>query len=68
MFVQAIIVCKNKYCKDYHGLFLLRGSDWNLANPDYTVRMRIIAIGKRCLIKLEDKNTGVGLKTAALFA
>ncbi|XP_065187248.1 adaptin ear-binding coat-associated protein 2-like [Sycon ciliatum] len=35
-----------------------RGSDWNLSNPDYTVRLRIVGEGSKCLIKMEDKISG----------
>lgn len=35
-----------------------RASDWNLANPDWTGRLRITAKGKQCFLKLEDKTSG----------
>ena len=38
--------------------FFGRGSDWNLSNPDYTVRLRIVGEGSKCLIKMEDKISG----------
>lgn len=35
-----------------------RAADWKLDTPDWTGRMRVVAKGKECIIKLEDKNTG----------
>lgn len=35
-----------------------RAADWNLAEPQWTGRMRLVAKGKECILKLEDKNTG----------
>lgn len=35
-----------------------RAADWNLAAPQWTGRMRLVTLGKDCMIKLEDKNTG----------
>ncbi|XP_063236757.1 NECAP-like protein CG9132 [Bacillus rossius redtenbacheri] len=35
-----------------------RAADWNLADPHWTGRMRLVAKGKDCVIKLEDKNSG----------
>ncbi|ODN06247.1 hypothetical protein Ocin01_00426 [Orchesella cincta] len=39
-----------------------RANDWNLENPDWTGRLRLVHKGSRCIAKLEDKITG------ALFA
>uniref|UniRef100_A0A034W5F3 NECAP-like protein CG9132 n=1 Tax=Bactrocera dorsalis TaxID=27457 RepID=A0A034W5F3_BACDO len=39
-----------------------RAADWNLGEPTWTGRMRLVAKGTACNLKLEDKNTG------ALFA
>nr|CAG4650568.1 EOG090X0G5X [Sida crystallina] len=36
----------------------VRASDWNLATPDWTGRMRLVTKGKDCVIKLEDKISG----------
>ncbi|EDV23806.1 uncharacterized protein TRIADDRAFT_57380 [Trichoplax adhaerens] len=33
-----------------------RAADWSLTKPDWTGRMRIIAKGKQCIVKLEDKS------------
>lgn len=33
-------------------------ADWNLAEPQWTGRMRLISKGNELAIKLEDKNTG----------
>lgn len=35
-----------------------RAADWNLAEPQWTGRMRLVAKGKECLLKLEDKTSG----------
>ncbi|CAL1277111.1 unnamed protein product [Larinioides sclopetarius] len=35
-----------------------RAADWKLHSPDWTGRMRIVSKGKKCFIKLEDKNSG----------
>ncbi|KFM68582.1 Adaptin ear-binding coat-associated protein 1, partial [Stegodyphus mimosarum] len=35
-----------------------RAADWKLDAPDWTGRLRIVSKGKRCFIKLEDKNSG----------
>ncbi|KAI1301789.1 Adaptin ear-binding coat-associated protein 1 [Halotydeus destructor] len=35
-----------------------RASDWKLDEPDWTGRMRIVAVGKKCIIKIEDKSSG----------
>ncbi|XP_065842321.1 adaptin ear-binding coat-associated protein 1-like [Oscarella lobularis] len=35
-----------------------RAADWNLEKPDWTGRMKIVAKGKNCTIKLEDKTSG----------
>ncbi|RZF32475.1 hypothetical protein LSTR_LSTR011329 [Laodelphax striatellus] len=35
-----------------------RAADWNLDEPQWTGRMRLLAKGKECLLKLEDKISG----------
>ena len=35
-----------------------RAADWNLSEPDWTGRLRVLVKGKRCEIKLEDKGNG----------
>ena len=35
-----------------------RAADWNLSNPDWTGRLRCIAKGRTCEIRLDDKSTG----------
>lgn len=37
---------------------LSRAADWNLNEPQWTGRMRLVAKGIECILKLEDKNTG----------
>ena len=39
-------------------LSIFRASDWNLAAPDWTGRMRLVTKGPECILKLEDKVTG----------
>jgi len=35
-----------------------RAADWNLAEPNWIGRLKVIAKGEQCFVKLEDKNTG----------
>ncbi|XP_033113597.1 adaptin ear-binding coat-associated protein 2-like [Anneissia japonica] len=35
-----------------------RAADWKLDQPDWTGRLKVIAKGKSCFVKLEDKSTG----------
>ena len=35
-----------------------RAADWNLAEPDWTGRLKVVAKGEQCSVKLEDKTTG----------
>lgn len=35
-----------------------RAADWKLDSPNYICRLKIISKGERCLIRLEDRNTG----------
>lgn len=37
---------------------VVRAADWNLAEPNWTGRMKVVAKGEKCFIKLEDKITG----------
>lgn len=39
-------------------MHFLRAADWNLAEPTWTGRMRLVAKGNECAIKLEDKTSG----------
>ena len=36
----------------------IRAADWSLDQPSWTGRLRLVAKGKDCIIKLEDKITG----------
>lgn len=38
---------------------MCRAADWKLDAPDWTGRMRVVSVGKKCFIKLEDKNSGL---------
>lgn len=35
-----------------------RAADWNLAQPDWTGRLRLISLGEKLFLKIEDANTG----------
>ncbi|KAG9511031.1 Adaptin ear-binding coat-associated protein 1, partial [Fragariocoptes setiger] len=35
-----------------------KASDWNLDNPDWKGRMRLITIDDKCILKLEDETSG----------
>ena len=36
-----------------------RAADWNLAAPDWRGRLRVVSVGEKCLVKLEDKISGM---------
>jgi hypothetical protein len=38
--------------------YTYRAADWNLAGPDWSGRLRLVAKGQKCALKLEDKNNG----------
>lgn len=35
-----------------------KAADWNLSDPQWTGRMRLVTKDKECVLKLEDKNSG----------
>ena len=35
-----------------------RAADWNLTQPDWTGRLRCVALGKKVQLKLEDRGSG----------
>jgi hypothetical protein len=35
-----------------------RASEWTLDKPDWSGRLRIVSLSNKCIIKLEDKNSG----------
>ena len=35
-----------------------RAADWNLGAPDWKGRMRLVSLGEKCLVKLEDRISG----------
>lgn len=35
-----------------------RAADWNLAQPDWTGRIRLIAVGDKCFLRVEDSTSG----------
>lgn len=38
--------------------FCFRAAEWKLDEPNWTGRMRLVAVGKRLELRLEDKTTG----------
>jgi len=42
---------------DMFNLFY-RAADWNLAEPTWTGRLRIVSVGDACTLNLEDRNNG----------
>ncbi|CAI8051011.1 NECAP-like protein CG9132 [Geodia barretti] len=36
----------------------VRAADWNLESPDWKGRLRVVSMGEKCLVKLEDKISG----------
>ena len=47
------------YVSAVPGLFPLRAADWDLPNPQWKGRLKVVARGDKCFIKLEDKITGM---------
>ena len=43
----------------YICLYVYRAADWNLSTPDWSGRLRVVALGEKCTIKLEDKVSGM---------
>jgi len=41
-----------------HNQLYFRAADWNLSEPEWTGRMKLVSKGNDCTIKLEDKNSG----------
>ena len=39
-------------------IFIARAADWNLGEPNWTGRMRLVSKKKTCILKLEDKLSG----------
>ena len=35
-----------------------RAADWKLDSPDWVSRLKVMALGKKCYICIEDKNSG----------
>jgi hypothetical protein len=48
------VCCSTDICH----LLYFRAADWNLNEPQWTGRLRLVAKGKDCVLKLEDKTTG----------
>ena len=43
-----------------------RAADWKLDSPNYLCRLKIISKGDKCLIRLEDRNTGAHFATCPI--
>jgi hypothetical protein len=43
-----------------------RATDWKLDSPNYICRLKIISKGDKCLIRLEDRNTGAHFATCPI--
>jgi len=43
-----------------------RAADWKLDQPNYICRLKIISKGEKCLIRLEDRNTGAHFATCPI--
>ena len=39
-------------------ILIFRAADWDLPNPQWKGRLKVVAKGDKCFIKLEDKITG----------
>lgn len=39
-----------------------RAAEWDLSNPNWRGRMRVVAKGDQCIVKLEDKISGEYIK------
>lgn len=45
-----------------------RAADWNLAQPDWTGRLKLISLGDKCFLRIEDSTTGQLYCQAPVFA
>jgi hypothetical protein len=43
-----------------------RAADWKLDSPNYVCRLKILSKGDKCLIRLEDRNTGAHFATCPI--
>ncbi|CAF2970506.1 unnamed protein product [Rotaria sp. Silwood2] len=43
-----------------------RAADWKLDSPNFICRLKIISKGEKCLIRLEDRNTGAHFATCPI--
>lgn len=43
-----------------------RAADWKLDSPNFVCRLKIISKGDKCLIRLEDRNTGAHFATCPI--
>lgn len=55
-FVVRCLLCEE--CCLLMVLMHCRASDWNLDSPDWVCRLRLLAKGTECYIKLDEKSTG----------
>jgi hypothetical protein len=52
------LLIKAKHIYFFFSFYENRASEWKLDIPDWTGRLRILSQGQKCIIKLEDKNSG----------
>lgn len=43
-----------------------RAADWKLDSPNFVCRLKIISKGEKCLVRLEDRNTGAHFATCPI--
>ncbi|CAF0851336.1 unnamed protein product [Rotaria sp. Silwood1] len=43
-----------------------RAADWKLDSPNFICRLKVISKGEKCLIRLEDRNTGAHFATCPI--
>lgn len=52
--MSKVYVRVDEFLLVYH-----RAADWNLSAPDWRGRMRVVSVGEKCRVKLEDKISGL---------
>ncbi len=57
--LRSAALCASQQVFFTVGKHFFRAADWKLDNPDWTGRLKLVAMGKKLEARLEDKNTGV---------
>lgn len=52
------LCCFYLYVLNFYLVYDCRAADWNLNEPQWSGRMRMVAIGISCIVFLEDKTNG----------